>query len=69
WYSENWSIWLDLKIIIRTIWQIFERKNVERPSVGPALADTAELSEASDENGTAPAPETAVLPQPMIKDS
>lgn len=30
WYSENWSIWLDLKIMIRTIWQIVERKNEQR---------------------------------------
>ena len=27
WYSENWSILLDIKIILRTIWQILERKN------------------------------------------
>ena len=30
WYSENWSIWLDLKIMIRQIWQILERKNEKR---------------------------------------
>ncbi|MCP4424291.1 MAG: undecaprenyl-phosphate glucose phosphotransferase [Chloroflexi bacterium] len=30
WYSENWSIWLDLKIMIRQIWQIVERKNERR---------------------------------------
>ena len=33
WYSENWSIWLDLKIVIRTIWQIVERKNEQRAGV------------------------------------
>jgi exopolysaccharide biosynthesis polyprenyl glycosylphosphotransferase len=33
WYSENWSIWLDLKIVIRTIWQIVERKNVQRAGI------------------------------------
>jgi exopolysaccharide biosynthesis polyprenyl glycosylphosphotransferase len=27
WYSENWSILLDIKIILRTLWQILERKN------------------------------------------
>lgn len=29
WYSENWSILLDLKILMRTVWQIFlpDRKN------------------------------------------
>ena len=30
WYSANWSILLDLKIILRTVWQIVERKNNER---------------------------------------
>lgn len=25
WYLENWSIWLDIKIILRTVWQIVER--------------------------------------------
>ena len=28
WYSENWSIWLDIKILIRTVWQIiYERRS------------------------------------------
>jgi exopolysaccharide biosynthesis polyprenyl glycosylphosphotransferase len=48
WYSENWSIWLDFKIILRTLWQIVERSNgskeveKERPSeLLPASTDTA----------------------------
>lgn len=37
WYSEHWSVWLDLKIILRTIWQIFERENGSRqPDAPPA---------------------------------
>jgi exopolysaccharide biosynthesis polyprenyl glycosylphosphotransferase len=27
WYMENWSILLDIKIILRTVWQIVERTN------------------------------------------
>jgi exopolysaccharide biosynthesis polyprenyl glycosylphosphotransferase len=43
WYSENWSIWLDIKIVLRTVWQIFERQKEEReveekrPSLPPLL--------------------------------
>lgn len=38
WYSEHWSILLDLKIILRTIWQIlFERrKPAQQRSIPPA---------------------------------
>lgn len=38
WYSEHWSILLDLKIILRTVWQIiFERRRPSLPqSVPPA---------------------------------
>jgi exopolysaccharide biosynthesis polyprenyl glycosylphosphotransferase len=27
WYVENWSLWLDIKIMIRTIWQTFRRQD------------------------------------------
>jgi exopolysaccharide biosynthesis polyprenyl glycosylphosphotransferase len=27
WYTENWSVWLDIKIIVRTIWLILKGKN------------------------------------------
>ena len=27
WYVENWSLWLDIKIILRTIWMAIFRKN------------------------------------------
>ena len=28
WYIENWTFWLDLQIILRTIWQILRGKNL-----------------------------------------
>lgn len=31
WYMENWSILLDIKIILRTLWQIVERKSRKEP--------------------------------------
>ncbi len=27
WYVENWSLWLDIKIILRTVWMVIFRKN------------------------------------------
>ena len=39
WYSEHWSILLDVKIIIRTVWQIFERKNEDRAQEGTSDPD------------------------------
>ncbi|MEZ4590380.1 MAG: undecaprenyl-phosphate glucose phosphotransferase [Chloroflexota bacterium] len=35
WYMENWSILLDIKIILRTIWQIIERKSRKEPLPEP----------------------------------
>lgn len=31
WYMEHWSILLDLKILLRTLWQIIERKSRKEP--------------------------------------
>lgn len=33
WYSANWSILLDIKILLRTVWQILERKNIEKNKI------------------------------------
>jgi exopolysaccharide biosynthesis polyprenyl glycosylphosphotransferase len=49
WYSEHWSVLLDLKIIIRTIWQIIDRDSrphPNQPGVNPE-AHPAELPDRS----------------------
>lgn len=28
WYVDNWSLWLDLKILFMTVWQVLQRENV-----------------------------------------
>ena len=31
WYVDNWSFWLDLKIILITIWKILKREGINQP--------------------------------------
>jgi exopolysaccharide biosynthesis polyprenyl glycosylphosphotransferase len=40
WYSANWSILLDIKILLRTFWQIIERKNNQR---SPQETDSTDM--------------------------
>ena len=28
WYVDNWSIWLDLRILARTVWQALRRQGI-----------------------------------------
>lgn len=30
WYVDNWSLWLDIKIIFLTIWKIFSREGINQ---------------------------------------
>jgi lipopolysaccharide/colanic/teichoic acid biosynthesis glycosyltransferase len=31
WYIDNWSFWLDMKIIGMTIWKAFQREGINQP--------------------------------------
>ena len=31
WYVDHWSFWLDIKIILFTIWKVVKRQNVNQP--------------------------------------
>lgn len=31
WYIDNWSLWLDIKIICMTIWKILKREGINHP--------------------------------------
>lgn len=31
WYVDNWSFWLDLKIIMQTIWKVILREGIDEP--------------------------------------
>jgi exopolysaccharide biosynthesis polyprenyl glycosylphosphotransferase len=57
WYSENWSILLDLKILLRTFWQILRRQNDERGrAIQSASTPPARRPQPSPEEAR-PAPE------------
>ncbi len=36
WYVDNWSLWLDLKIIALTIWKILIREGISQPGQATA---------------------------------
>ena len=31
WYVDNWSFWLDLKIILQTVWKVLLREGIDEP--------------------------------------
>ena len=31
WYVDNWSFWLDIKIILMTLWKVIKREGVSQP--------------------------------------
>lgn len=31
WYVDHWSFWLDIKIILATIWKVFKREGISQP--------------------------------------
>ena len=37
WYVDNWSVWLDVKIIAMTVWKILKREGISQP--GQATAE------------------------------
>ncbi|MBN2388759.1 MAG: sugar transferase [Anaerolineales bacterium] len=37
WYVENWSLWLDIKIILLTVWKALKREGISQP--GHATAE------------------------------
>lgn len=37
WYVDNWSIWLDIKILFATVWKVLKREGISQP--GHATAE------------------------------
>ena len=36
WYVDNWSLWLDVKIITMTVWKILKREGISQPGQATA---------------------------------
>jgi hypothetical protein len=53
WYSANWSILLDLKILMRTVWQILERKNFAKQAITIRPSESLTLTSGENETTTA----------------
>ena len=53
WYSENWSILLDTKILLRTIWQVFQPDRKKSLAENPPTTET-EPPVASNGQGSSP---------------
>jgi lipopolysaccharide/colanic/teichoic acid biosynthesis glycosyltransferase len=41
WYVDHWSLWLDIKILLRTLWVVVSRKNVYDSEGKMKARDTA----------------------------
>lgn len=61
WYSANWSIWLDIKILLRTVWQILERKNTDQRASDIRPSETLVIT--SDETPPITTPKPAARPK------
>lgn len=49
WYVDNWSLWLDIKIIFVTIWKIIKREGINQP--GRATMEEFRGSEKNNSQG------------------
>ena len=68
WYSENWSVLLDIKIILRTVWQILDRKNGQRQPPTNSVWPEAKVS-LPEENGAVSRPLRQSIPPSQITHS
>ena len=49
WYVDNWSFWLDIKIILLTLWKVIKREGISQP--GQATTEYFMGNPDGDDNG------------------
>lgn len=55
WYIENWSLWLDLRILVLTLWKVVRRDGISMGghATMPPFLGTEERRDPAEMNGTA----------------
>jgi sugar transferase EpsL len=50
WYVDNWSFWLDIKILFLTVWKVFKRESINAPgsATAPEFMGTNKNQESND---------------------
>lgn len=51
WYVDHWSLWLDVKILLRTLWKVIRREGISQPgfATAPEFKGTGEKGESERE--------------------
>jgi undecaprenyl phosphate N,N'-diacetylbacillosamine 1-phosphate transferase len=49
WYIDNWSLWLDLKIILMTVKVVFERENLYKPPGYDPISGEMKILDSDDD--------------------
>jgi lipopolysaccharide/colanic/teichoic acid biosynthesis glycosyltransferase len=50
WYVDNWSFWLDVKILLLTIWKVLKREGISQPGHATAEEFIGSVEEESNES-------------------
>jgi hypothetical protein len=60
WYVDNWSLWLDVKIIGMTMWKILKREGISQPGCATAEEFNPQIT---------PVPSPGATPEEWLEDS
>ncbi|MGB9640120.1 MAG: sugar transferase [Anaerolineales bacterium] len=50
WYVDNWSFWLDLKILAITFWKVIKREGINQPGFATAEEFMGRMEENNEKN-------------------
>jgi hypothetical protein len=44
WYVDNWSVWLDVKIVAMTVWKVLKREGISQAGEATASEFMGQIS-------------------------